>query len=80
MSAPDEIAKGILSKAKKDSEESDTDEPKMPDGKEVAQELIDAIDAKDAAGVWKAFQGLSACAGDDDDGEDSEEQPADDEE
>lgn len=75
MSSADEIAKGILSKAKRDSEESDTDEPKMPDGKEVAQELIDAIHAKDAAGVWKAFQGLSACAGDD-----SEEQPADDEE
>ncbi len=68
MKGPKGIA--IMLLKKKREEEGGADEsPSMPAGEEVAQELIDAVKAGDAAAVWKAYRGLAACASEDEDEE-----------
>ena len=71
MKGSKEIAVALLAKPKGE-EGADDEEPSMPPGEEVAQELLDAIKSRDAKAVWHAFRGLAACAEHDDSEEDEE--------
>jgi hypothetical protein len=63
MKGPKSIAVMLLKK-KREEEGGETEEPTMPKLEEVAQDLIDAVQSGDAAGVAKALRASQACMSD----------------
>lgn len=79
MKHPPGLALIIAEKLKGKMKESEDAEPETPQGKDLAEELIEAVGNKDADAVLKAFQALHVhcCKDEENDEEASDEEETD---